>query len=213
LNGNIAARSSSWGAGIGAGRGVNGGISFVRSLSIRGGKMTANGTLAGIGSGGEGGEVELLRFSGNAVLTCDANVTKFPVNASSIVFSNASLIFITSRNRLFGVSPSSSNLLNLVIVYLNVTNEENGPLLKLNGTLLEIGNVTIPLSSYWMLCMSGVGCEDWDETGSSSVKSLIVSIPSEGNYSVKMFCDVRTGLLETEQNVSIFTVSLARSFV
>jgi hypothetical protein len=61
--------------------------------------------------------------------------------------------------------------------------------------------------------MSGVGSEDCDQTGSSVVKNLIVSTPSEGNYSVKMFCDVRSSLLETEQNVSIFTVSLARSFV
>jgi hypothetical protein len=78
-----------------------------------GGRINANGTLAGIGSGCEGGEVKLLIFSGNAVLTCDTNLTKLPINASSIVISIASLIFTTAHNRLFGVSPSNFHLFKL----------------------------------------------------------------------------------------------------
>jgi hypothetical protein len=175
--------------------------------------MMANGALAGIGSGGEGGEVQLLKFSGNTVLTCNANVTQFPVNASSIVFSNGSFLITTPRNRLFGISPSSSDFLNLVIVYWNVTSEESELLSKLNTTLLQIGNVTIPQSSDWMVCVSGVDQEECHQTGSSVVKSLIVSIPSEGNYSMKMYSDVSSGVLETEKGVSIFVIASARSFV
>jgi hypothetical protein len=44
----------------------------------------------------------------------------------------------------------------LVIVYGSVTNEENEPLSNVNATLLHIGNVTIPQSGGWMICMSGV---------------------------------------------------------
>jgi hypothetical protein len=42
--------------------------SLVGNLSLLGGRIKANGALVGIGSGGEGGEVTLLRFSGNAHL-------------------------------------------------------------------------------------------------------------------------------------------------
>jgi hypothetical protein len=169
--------------------------------------------LAGIGSGGEGGEVQLLKFSGNTVLTCDTKVTQFPVNASSIVFSNGSFLFRTPRNRLFGVSPSSSAFLNLMIAYWNVTNEENEPLSMLNTTLLQIGNVAIPQSSDWMVCVSGICREDCSQAGSSVVNSLIVSVPSEGSYSVKMCSEVSSGLLETEKGVSVFAVASTRSFV
>jgi hypothetical protein len=109
LNGNITASGSSYDAGIGAGQGVSERTSFAGTLSIFGGRITVNGTMAGIGSGGESGEVKLTRFSGNPVLTCNANISKFPISASSIVLSNVSVMFTTPRNQLFGVGPSSSN--------------------------------------------------------------------------------------------------------
>jgi hypothetical protein len=177
-----------------------------------GGKIRANGTLAGIGSGGEGGEVKLLRFSGNAVLTCDANVSKFPVNASSIVISNASLMFITPRNRLFGVSPSNSNLFKLVILYESLTNQPQESLWKLNATFLQIGNLTIPQSNDWIFCVSDVGHNDCFPMRSSVVKSLIVSVPSVGNYSIRAFNNATSGFLETEEGVSILSVALNYSF-
>jgi hypothetical protein len=115
VNVDISASNSSIGAEIGAGSGREQGISRIGLLSVMDGMIRAKETLAGIGSGGEGGNVELLRFSGNPVITCDADFAKFPINASSIVFTNASLIFTTPRNRLFGAVPSSSNLTKLVI--------------------------------------------------------------------------------------------------
>jgi hypothetical protein len=213
LNGNITASSSSWGAGIGAGRGLISSPSSIANLSIFGGRITANGTLAGIGSGGEGGEVKMLKITGNAVLSCDANFTKFPVHASSIVLTNASLVFITPRNRLFGVSPFRSGLLNLVIVYENVTTQGSELLSNLNATFLQIGNITVPLSNEWTICVSGSGYEDCYPIRSSVMKSLIVTVPIEGNYSIEMISDAESGRLETTERVSSFVVSSPNSFV
>jgi hypothetical protein len=213
MNGNITASSSSWGAGIGAGRGGSRDKSFIGTLAITGGRITANGTLAGIGSGGEGGEVKLLKITGNAVLTCDANFTKFPVNASSIVLTTASLVFTTPRNRLFGVSPSSSGSLNLVIVYGNVTMQGSEPISKLNATFLQIGKVTAPLSNDWTVCTSGGNREACYATHSPVVRSLLVSIPSQGNYSSRMFSDALSGFLERDGSQSTFVVAGTRSFV
>jgi hypothetical protein len=213
LNGNITARSSDRGAGIGAGYGTSQRLSRVGILSILDGTITANGPLASIGSSGEGSEVQLLRFSGNAMLICNTDATKYPVNASSIVFSNASLVFATSGNRLFGVSPSSSALFDLAIVYESVTVQNNEPFSKLNATFLQIGNLTIPRSSHWTFCVSGMGHNDCFLTRSSIVKSLVMRVPSAGNYLVKAFNDVTSGFLETSEGISILSVSSNRSFI
>jgi hypothetical protein len=68
----------------------------------------------------------------------DVDSTKFPVNASSIVFSNASLVFTTPHNRLFGVSLLCSNLFDLVIVYENVTTQAKESFSKLGATFFYI---------------------------------------------------------------------------
>jgi hypothetical protein len=114
---------------------------------------------------------------------------------------------------LFGVSPSTSTLVNLVIVYGNVTNPENEPLSQLNVTLLQIGNVTAPLSNGWTICVSGTGHEDCYVSRSSLVRSLIVAIPRQGDYSVRMFSDSASGFLETKEGISLFSVASTRSFV
>jgi hypothetical protein len=177
LNGDITASSSDGGAGIGTGYGESAceGRLFIEHLSVLGGKITANGTLTGIGSGGEGGEIQFLKFSGNTSLTCDADLTKFPVNASSIFLSKASLIFTTPRNRLFGVSPSSSGLLNLVIVYESVTTQWSEPLSQLNATFVQIGSITALSARDWTICVCGECQQECYLAQSSVVKSLTMS--------------------------------------
>jgi hypothetical protein len=212
LNGNITASSPDGGAGIGAGYGSYAAISLIENLSILGGKITANGTLTGTGSGGEGGEVQFLKFSGNTTVTCDSDPGKFPVNASSIVLSNGSLIFTTPRNQLFGVSPSSSGLLNLLVMYEIVTTQWSESLSQLNVSLLQIGNITAPESRDWKLCICGECQQECYLTQSSVVKSLIVSVGSKGNHSVKMLGHEISGFLKTNESVSSFAVVSSRSF-
>jgi hypothetical protein len=213
VDGNITANSVGLGAGIGAGYSTAPGTSRVGILSVLGGRIIADGSLAGIGSGGEGSEVELLQFSGNAILSCNAPVTKFPINATSIVLSNASLSFATKSNQLFGVCPSIRNFSDWVILYENITTRENEPLSQRDSTLLQIGNITAPLSSDWKLCVSGSGYEKCYLTPSSIVKSLIVTVPSQGNYSVTMLSNAASGFLQEEKGVSHFLVPQNGSFV
>jgi hypothetical protein len=77
LNGNIIATSSSYGSGIGSAFSEyrNG---LTENLLIMGGRIPANETLAGIGYNGFNDSVN-LNLTGNAVLTCNANFTTFPV--------------------------------------------------------------------------------------------------------------------------------------
>jgi hypothetical protein len=186
--GNITANSSHYGSGIGTGCGQEEGISVIETLSILGGKIKAKGTESGIGSGFERSEVKLLRFSGTVNLFCTVtNKTKFPINASSIVLSSTSLMITTAQNRIFGVNPFREGSLNLSFVYENVTSAGSEPLSLLNLRFLQIGNVSLPISNFWRFCVSGIGHENCIDVESTAVKSLLFSVPSEGNYSIRAF--------------------------
>jgi hypothetical protein len=195
MNGNITAISSGWGSGIGAGRGIINGTSLIQTLSIMGGRITANGTLTGIGSGGNGGEVEMLRFSGTAALLCDANSTAFVINASSIELIDCALIFTTPHNQLFGISPSSSGSLNLAILFGGVTSKGSEPLTNLNGTFLQIGNVNLPDKELWTICISGKKYEHCIESPSRTIRSILFSTDGPGNRLIRAFSANLSGFL------------------
>jgi hypothetical protein len=111
------------------------------------------------------------------------------------------------------VSPFRSGLLNLVIVYENVTKENQEPLSRLDQTFIQIGNLTIPRSNRWMFCVSGINHHDCFITGTSNVKSLIVNVPSIGNYSMTGFSDSSDGIFETLNGNSILSVERNQSFI
>jgi hypothetical protein len=215
VSGNITASGSSYGSGIGTSIGQSGGISMIETLSILGGRIRVNGTQSGIGSGFEESEVKLLRLSRTVNLFCTVmSTTKFPINASSIVLSDASLTITTPQNRIFGVNPFRQGSLNLYFVYGKVTSADSEPLLLLNSTFLQIGNVSLPNCDFWRFCLSGLdheSCIDIDiniDMGieSKSVKSLLFSVPSEGNYSIRVLNEGLIGFIETEAGVSSFNV-------
>jgi hypothetical protein len=135
VSGTITASSSSGGSGIGSGSAGSGGASTVEALSVLGGTIRANGVLAGIGSGGE------VSFSGTVALICNAEGTQLPIHASSNLLSDASLIFVTQGNQLFGVSPLHVGWLNLTILYGSATSAESEPLAGLNRVMLQIGSL------------------------------------------------------------------------
>jgi hypothetical protein len=187
VGGNVTANSSNGGgSGIGTALSESGGISMIETLSTFGGRIRVNGTEAGIGSGFDGSEVKLLRFSGRVNLFSTVNPPmKFPINASSIVLSDTSLTITTPHARIFGVSPVRQGSLNLNLIYESVTSANVEPLSLLNERFIQIGNVSVPESDGWSFCVSRLGYENCFETESKNVKSLIFSVPSEGQYSIR----------------------------
>jgi hypothetical protein len=182
-------------------------------LSFSGGRIVADGGLVGIGSHGEGGLVQSLRFSGNPVLICNTKVGTFPVNATSVVLSDASLIFVTQGNRLFGASPSQQRSLNLTILYGNVTWEGSEPLSRLNANFLQIADFKLPLSDEWVLCISGENHERCFGTETLVPKGIILSVPSKGNYSIRATDGNLSAILETPDYNQVFEVNSILSFV
>jgi hypothetical protein len=185
-------------------------------MSIQGGNITATGPYGGIGSGDvlNGGISELrsLTFSGSAVLTCDATETgRFPVTAFSIVLADASLVFRTPRNRLFGNAPSRQGELNLTILYGTETSNGAEPVSLLNATSLQIGNFTLPAQGLWTFCVSGEGLEQWFESGLVEVKSLLTTVSGQGNYSIFAEHPLVSGHLRPSNEAS-FVVSSSPAF-
>jgi hypothetical protein len=206
VSGNITASSSSSGSasGIGSGFDADGGASTIK----------ANGTRAGIGSGVDGGGVGQLTFSGTVSLICDVNGTAFPINALSILLSNASLIVGTHGDRLFGVNPFRQGWLNLTILYGAATLDDSAQFSTLNSVILEIANLSFnrPMGAAlpWTFCISQgdtADCLATQSTEMTEVRSAFVSLPSVGFYSIRALFDDWIGVLETPDGERLFNVS------
>jgi hypothetical protein len=197
--------------------GESGGRSLIGKLALMGGRITANGTLAGIGSGGEGGEVQSLIFAGSRLsIRCAANGTNFPVNASSILFSNASVIFETPGDRLFGVSPGKTGRLNLAVLFGAATSHLSEPLSNLSTPLLQVGRLSSALSGDLTLCVtadSGDPREHCFEIQSPSLRSLIVTVGFPGLCSVTLSNATASGFLESSEGLSSFEVASDPFFI
>jgi hypothetical protein len=119
------------------------------AVVLFGGSIRANGSLAGVGSRGQGGYVETLRLSGTGLLLSGCNASnpgKSRVNATSVLLTEASWILATDGNRLFGEIRLVQGLLNLTILYRAVASEDEGSFLSLPGPLIHLGNVSRPQS-------------------------------------------------------------------
>jgi hypothetical protein len=113
---------------------------------------------------------------------------------------------------LFRTSPSSSGSLNLTILFGDVTLEDVEPLTGLSATFLQIGNLSFPGVPSWTFCVSGVGHEHRIDAQSSNVRSMIVTVPSGGTYSITAFSGATAGFLTTDEGNPSFEVAANGSF-
>jgi hypothetical protein len=106
--------------------------------------------------------------------------------------------------------------LNLNVAYESVTSAGSEPLWLLNSTFLQIGNVSLPNSNFWTFCTfctSGIDQENCIDIESTKVKSLLFSIPLQGNYSIRAFNEALIGFLGIDTDLSPFDVLSNFSFV
>jgi hypothetical protein len=91
----------------------------------------------------------------------------------------------TPQNRVFGRKPLREGYWNLTLIYKSVTSAGSEPLWLLNSTFLQIGNITFPHSGIWNFCISEMEGENCIDIESTAAKSLLLSVPSEENYSIR----------------------------
>jgi hypothetical protein len=185
-------------------------------MTIENGNITANGGTtggAGIGTGSisQSGNamVGLLNLSGTAALICNGTAAA-AIAPSSILISNASLLFVTDGARLFGVSPSGAG--DILILYRSTTNEGTELLWGLDSSFLHIGNVSVPRDDGWRFCVSEEGFGRCHGREFSGVKSLIASVPGNGSYCVLAESSTFIGSLWPSDTDSVFEVISNYSF-
>jgi hypothetical protein len=137
------------------------------------------------------------------------------VNATSILLADSSWIFATHGNRLFGETPSVESLVNLRILYGAVTSNGVEPLSSLNVPLIHIGTVTLPERPSWAFCISPVviAYEPCFTSESIEVNSMILSVPSQGDYSIAVFDGSFSGFLAQEECHPLLRVDSNMTFV
>jgi hypothetical protein len=193
LCGNIYATSNKESVGIGAGG------SYFGASALPGGTITANAVLAGIGSDWLSADVPVLRSSGTPVLAVNANTAKFPMNASRIILANGSLTFSMQQDQMFGGSATSQSAANLTVLYGNVPTSGKEPLRTLAGPFLHV--------LYFK-----TGHHYGFDSLTSTVKRIIVSVPSQANYSIRASVDTTSTFLEAFNDSSYFVVTSRHTY-
>jgi hypothetical protein len=113
----------------------------------------------------------------------------------------------------FGRHPLRAGFLNLSIVYECVTSAGSESLWLLNSRFLQIGNISLPISRFWTFCISGISEASCIDTESTTVKSLLFSVPSSGSYSIRALNDDLMGFFQTSSGLRSFDVSSNFSFI
>jgi hypothetical protein len=114
------------------------------------------------------------------------------ITASAMLFTNASLTFITSDAPLFGTLPSHQGPVDIVIAYRAVTFEGSEHLSSSEGPYLHVGHLSIPESansSSFHFCVRKEFCSEekseercFDDTEGRIVR-VIARSAREGRYS------------------------------
>jgi hypothetical protein len=119
----------------------------------------------------------------------------------------------TPQNRVFGENPFREGSLSLSVAYESVTSGGLEPLSLLNSTFLQIGNVGLPNSNFWTFCVSGIIQENCFDIRSTKVKSLLFSVPLQGNYSIRAFNEDVIGFIGRDADLYRFNVSSNFAFI
>jgi hypothetical protein len=137
------------------------------------------------------------------------------INASSIVFTVGSLLFVTDDAPLFGTSPSNVGWFDLVIGYRRVTSEGTECLSSLEGPFLHIGDLSIPDPDSHSLefCVRDSGFERCFDDKLGRIKSLIVRGGRLGNYTLPGWVDGNGGAFVAPDGNRHFVADLNDSFV
>jgi hypothetical protein len=148
-----------------------------------------------------------------AVMLSNCTIWSDRITGSAIVISST-LVFITSRAPLFGVSPSNVGWFDLVIGYRQPTSEGTELLSSLDGPFLHIGNLSIPVDSRSMeFCVRDSGFERCFDDRMGRIESLIVRGGRLGNYTLAAWVDGNGGAFAAPDGSIHFTVDMDDSFI
>jgi hypothetical protein len=163
--------------------------------------------------------VRFLRFSGICFIVCDA---EHGINASSIMFSDASSTFIRNDTPLFGTTPSHQSEVDMVIAYRAVTFDGGEHLSSAEGPYLHVGHLSIPESEDSSsldfcvrkgFCSGGKPFERCFDDTNGWILSVIVRSSHKGRYSFPVRIDRHEGNFVTSDRTTDLELDLDPSFI
>jgi hypothetical protein len=205
------------GSGIGTGSVAGEGASVIDHLMISSSKIIANSGLDScvIGSGRPGSYVNSLTFSGVCFIECSHMGAVSAVSASQILIVRGTLMFLTDSSTLFGTSPLNSGPFELVVLYRQATSENCEPLSMLDNHFVHIGALNLSDSQLNSLtfCIQKTHFERCFGDYPQPIRSFVVSVPEEGDYSFPASADGVSGQLESSVGRTVFSLRPHYSFI
>jgi hypothetical protein len=156
------------------------------------------------------------------------------INGSSILISST-LLFVTSRAPLFGVSPSNVGPFDMVIAYRETTTESSESLGLCEGPFLQVGNLNVPQDGWpsfefcvWkgtigrcldngrgrignVIAYRDVGEKSFErcfDNGTGRIRSVIVRSLAAGTYSFPGWISGHEGMFSSADGQMDFAVDL-----
>jgi hypothetical protein len=194
------------GAGIGAGN-SDSAISFVANVTLSGGTVRAIGSGGGIGFGSGTSVLSTVTLRSRVRLSAFAGVGHDAVEAREIAFENASVTVTTDRSPAFAKPVSADLESNLVVLYWNATANRTEPLSEFPGSLLQIGDLSLPVDRKWNLTVSLKSVTRIIEVDPVAIHGLTVSVFGPGAYRVVASSGGFSGPLVDAEGSAIFPVN------
>jgi hypothetical protein len=221
--GNVIATSSQYGSGIGTGYvDSSDGLSSIGNLAISNAVVDPRASdyyAIGLGggysssisdisiidsnittmsdSGSIGGSLS-LRLGGRVSLALQGSSVSIDASAPIQITPNATIVACIPSGALFNQSPSSSGVIELVIMYGTATQSISRNLpYSPSVSYLQLGKVNLPVGGSWDICVFSSSYSHCFTLNSSRSQSFLVSVRCQETYVISAAFGSLVGLLET----------------
>jgi hypothetical protein len=190
-----------------AGFGIEG-----EEITITGSTITVSSSIKSpaIGTGTRGGG---LTFIGDNVVNSSSSSAGPAVQASSIRFLNASVVFIAESMPALNTTTTTVDFCDLVIFYRTTTNNFTENLSLLFNPFLHIGHLDIQTYESGTLCIAKDEEERCFAQYRRGLLSSVVSTFGMGEHVLSGVLDHHHGVLQAEDGISVVNISSSYTYI
>jgi hypothetical protein len=204
-----------YGAAIGAGTGTA--KTSVGKLAIANTTLNVTGMAGGaaIGPGFSHGieptRVDEIVFTGLVFVNGHSEVYRRPIEATSIVVGNGSIVATVREGPVFGSSVTSVGPFQMLVFYGEPPQQYSEPFSGLEAKWLLVEQIILPVRSVWDFCITEkkIPFERCFAMNVSELSGFIVSLPGRGSYDVSASAGEYIGFLQPFPGEEHFDVGWA----
>jgi hypothetical protein len=148
-------------------------------------------------------EIRSIIFASDIRLILGSGAGFPPIESVSVRLFNTSMVALIRMPPLFNVDSMKTDSFSLAVVHEEVTLSPDWSLSDLGESWLQIGNLSCPKAQGWTLCVTQAKwerCLDIRLPGAMEMKSVSISVPFDGNYSLSALSELESGYCMTSTN-------------